>query len=378
MNEAIAAWNSTGTASLVSSAQTNHTTHTAQQHQQVFQRLLALDVEQSVITVCFAANKQDELNGAKKNRQKKPKLGNTTAQVSPVHEQADAALPLAFEKLLMTDNLTESFRETIQGLLVRFQEKLQKDDLLFYAYNTETQTAEHEIEYLHMSDYTSLAEPINTLSLLADMEAFQDRPAFSNGLRFYAIIVQPMQGESIYFFRAYERKRFLRKGVLAILDGGVYERVDAPTCLFDDEIDCICYGGMMFVLGGAKTRFQNMFRFYEDIRQIAHETLDTIQQHVPIQGFDAFVTMCVSDPQKLRKLKRIASKPYLQSVTIDDIKKVITHSKLSIPVVEVNGKEQIVYDEKNKWLILNLLDDNYLESLMTHMHYEVSGKRELS
>ena len=183
MNEAIAALNASATASLVSSAHTNHTTHTAQQYQQVFQRLLSLDVEQSVITVCFAANKQDELNGAKKNRQKKPKLGNTTAQVPPVHEQGDAALPLAFEKLLMTDNLTESFRETIQGLLVRFQEKLQKDDLLFYAYNTETQTAEHEIEYLHMSDYTSLAEPINTLSLLADMEAFQDRPDEVSGKR---------------------------------------------------------------------------------------------------------------------------------------------------------------------------------------------------
>lgn len=374
MNETKVALNSIVTATPMSSA------HTTQQHQHVFQRLLALDVEQSVITVCFAANKQDELNGATKNRQKKRKPENPTTQAPTAYEQGhvDAAAPLAFEKLLMTDNLTESFRETIQNVLVLYHEKLQKDDLLFYAYNTETQTAEHEIEYLHMSDYASLAEPIKTLSLLADIEAFHDRPAFSNGLRFYVIIVQPMQGESIYFFRTYERKRFLRKGVLAVFDGSVYERVDAPTCLFDDEIDCICYDGMMFVLGGAKTRFQNMFRFYEDIRQIAHETLDTIQQHVPIQGFDAFVTMCQSDPQKLRKLKRIASKPYLQSVTIDDIKKVIAHSKLSIPVVEVNGKEQLVYDEKNKWLILNLLDDNYLESLMTHMHYEVSGKRELS
>lgn len=380
MNEAIPSSQSkTQAAQLVPSA------HTTQQHMHVFQHILSLDLEQSVITVCFAAHKQeDELKGAKRNRRKKQQQStqnthNTQAmpEEAAVQRNSDITAPLSFEKLLMTGNLTDSFREMLHERLAQYREKLQRNDLLFYAYTAESQTAEHEIEYIHISDYTSLAEPLKTLSLLADIEAFHDRPAFSNGLRFYAIIVQPEQGEPIYFFRAYERKRFLRKGVLAILDGGVYERVDAPTCLFDDEIDCVCYGGMMFVLGGAKTRFQNMFRFYEDIRQMANETLDTIQQHVPIQGFEAFVNMCQSDPQKLRKLKRIAGKPYLQSVTMGDIKKVIEHSKLSITIVEANGQEQLVYDEKNKWVILNLLDDNYLESLMTHMHYEVSGKREL-
>lgn len=369
MNEATPALNaSTPTAPLVPSA------HTTQQHKTVFQRMLSLDVEQGVITVCFAASKQeDELpstsgaSGVRKSKRKQQQGANNSQPSSS----------LSFEKLLMTDTLTDSFRDTLRSLLSLYRDKLHNDDLIFYAYNTESQMADHEIEYIHISDYTSLAEPLKTLSLLADIEAFHDRPAFSNGLRFYVIVMQTAQGEPVYFFRAYERKRFLRKGILAILDGGVYERVDAPTCLFDDEIDCICYGGLMFVLGGAKTRFQNMFRFYEDIRQMANETLDTIQQHVPIQGFEAFVSMCQSDPQKLRKLKRIASKPYLQSVTMADIKKVIEHSKLAISVVESNGKEQLIYDEKNKWVILNLLDDNYLESLMTHMHYEVSGKREL-
>src|SRR5690348_3167760 len=71
MNEAIPSSNSkTQAASLVPSA------HTTQQHRHVFQRLISLDVEQSVLTVCFAANKQhEELQSAKRKRQKKPRQG---------------------------------------------------------------------------------------------------------------------------------------------------------------------------------------------------------------------------------------------------------------------------------------------------------------
>jgi len=37
----------------------------------------------------------------------------------------------------------------------------------------------------------------------------------------------------------------------------------------------------------------------------------------------------------------------------------------------------VVYDPKNKWVLLRLLDDDYLWSMLTEQSYEVSGKREL-
>jgi hypothetical protein len=43
-----------------------------------------------------------------------------------------------------------------------------------------------------------------------------------------------------------------------------------------------------------------------------------------------------------------------------------------------DGKEMLVYDPKNKWVILNLLDDNYLRSMLTEINYEVTNKHELS
>jgi hypothetical protein len=37
-----------------------------------------------------------------------------------------------------------------------------------------------------------------------------------------------------------------------------------------------------------------------------------------------------------------------------------------------------LYDPADKWVLLKLLDDNYLWSLMTDMAYEVTGKRDLA
>jgi len=38
---------------------------------------------------------------------------------------------------------------------------------------------------------------------------------------------------------------------------------------------------------------------------------------------------------------------------------------------------ELVYDPSDKWVLLKLLDDDYLWSLMTEHSYEVTGKREL-
>ncbi|MEW5814630.1 MAG: Kiwa anti-phage protein KwaB-like domain-containing protein, partial [Spirochaetota bacterium] len=82
--------------------------------------------------------------------------------------------------------------------------------------------------------------------------------------------------------------------------------------------------------------------------------------------------------QKLAKLKNIASKPYLEQITIADLKKVIQKYSLNIEIVRVKGQEMIKFDSSDKWAILRLLDDDYLESVMTGNRYEVNSKRDLT
>jgi hypothetical protein len=48
---------------------------------------------------------------------------------------------------------------------------------------------------------------------------------------------------------------------------------------------------------------------------------------------------------------------------------------LGIKTQKVDGQEMLVFDPKDRWAILKLLDDDYLESALTEQQYEVTGKR---
>ena len=77
----------------------------------------------------------------------------------------------------------------------------------------------------------------------------------------------------------------------------------------------------------------------------------------------------------MRKLKNIATQPYLDSITMADIKKAIAAHNLNIQIVTVNGQEMLRYDPTEQYGILKLLDDDYLQSIMTNKSYEATGKR---
>jgi len=130
----------------------------------------------------------------------------------------------------------------------------------------------------------------------------------------------------------------------------------------------------MFIL--QKENFQRIFHFLEEVEKVAKQTLAQIKLNLPIANFDQFAEACKRNPNKLRKLKNIAKQPYLDRVTMDDIKKVIQMHNLKIPIITTRGgKEMIVYEQSEPWEILKLLDDDYLRSVMTSQNYEVTGKR---
>lgn len=80
----------------------------------------------------------------------------------------------------------------------------------------------------------------------------------------------------------------------------------------------------------------------------------------------------------VKKLNNIAKKPYLSSLTIEDICITIETKGLNINIVNRNGIKKIAYDPQNQWAILKLLDDDYLDSQMTKCSYESNSKRPLN
>jgi hypothetical protein len=189
--------------------------------------------------------------------------------------------------------------------------------------------------------------------------------------------LRPKEGKPALFFRNYSPKKELgRSLLLAItLQDGQYDRLRDKVFLFDKYVDCIGYKGSIYILN--KDRFQKIFKFYEELVKIADAVLKEIESYIPIDDFAAFKASCGGHLQKIAKLKNIAGKPYLKDLTINKIKEVIELYDLPIKTVDDNGDEKLHYDASDKWAILRLLDDDYLESVMTKNRYEVNSKRAL-
>jgi len=154
---------------------------------------------------------------------------------------------------------------------------------------------------------------------------------------------------------------------------GQFSEIRQPVFLFDHYLDCLIYDGVAFVL--RQHDFQRLFRYYEMVAQAAEESLETIRQTIPVANFAQFAESCRGHLQKLAKLKNIAQKPYLARVTMADLRRVIERFELNVVIQELDGQESLVFDPSDRWAILRLLDDDYLESMMTEQLYEVTGKR---
>ena len=132
----------------------------------------------------------------------------------------------------------------------------------------------------------------------------------------------------------------------------------------------------MFIF--SQDRFQKIFQFFEMVKGSAEKVLEKVKEAVPIDNFDAFADSCRGHLQKLAKLNNIASKPYFNKLTMGDIKKVIDkHPNLQSLIIQKDGMEMLSYGGKDKWAILKVLDDDYLDSIMTGQSYEVISKREV-
>lgn len=310
----------------------------------VFKDILGLSLSQCDVEVCLASIQQDQV------------------------------VPL-YMTLELSSEVNAAFREIIRSTLIHYTKEWYKHDLLVRGYAVESKPDEYEVEYLHLAEHDSIARQIEPLASPPDLGTFQEESWFVEGLRFYVIVVKPSNGEPVYFYRYYTPKKLLSQSSFFGIRRGTneYDRVDEPIFLFDQHIDCFSRDNHMFIL--KKENFHYIFRFLEEVIRTAKQTLARIQSHIPIENFDEFARSCERNPSKMRKLKNIATQPYLDSITMADIKKAIATHNLNIQIVTVNGQETLRYDPKEQYGILKLLDDDYLQSIMTNKSYEATGKR---
>lgn len=232
-----------------------------------------------------------------------------------------------------------------------------------------------EIVWVPLSDIEGASNLIADLGRIDQAELFAANDEVVRHLRYYAIVVGTGDRQAV-FLRHYSPKKELRRhaAFALILSKGAYSRVKEKVFLFDDEVDCFSWDGTLFIKN--VTQFQRIFDYFEGLRKKARATLRAIHKRVPIANLEEFETAVTSNSLMLGKLAAIQRKPYLARITITDVERAIQTFKLPVQVVDNGGGKALVYEpsREGRWLILKLLDDDYLDSTMTKEQYEVNSK----
>lgn len=319
------------------------------EHLHALQEILTLDVDACTVEVCIAS--------------------------LPPHE----TMP-EFQRLRLIESLKKDFRNTVSKLILESYKELQLHNLQLLDFEVASKPAHYQIEHLDLTKhpYNNITEQIQPLSRLYGLDTFQEETPFTTNMHFYVIILQPPHGQPIYFYRRYSAKKMLREAaplaIARILGTDEFEQITTPIFLFDEDIDCFSRGTNMFIL--AKGHFYYMFHILDELIESARDILTRIHSRIPIENFDSFASSCTKNKLKMEKLTSIARRPYLDHLTIADMKPVIQRHHLHIKVVRIHGQDMLQFDHNYPWDILKLLDDDYLTSIMTGQAYEVDAKRD--
>jgi Domain of unknown function (DUF4868) len=281
-----------------------------------------------------------------------------------------------FRRVIQSSKLAQAFRDAIDSALEEYKKGMANGDIELHEFAADTEKPEHEIEYLDFFPYDSIKNQVRPIETYMDMPHFEHKEAlFVKNMRFYVIRVQPPRGGTpIYFYRVYSPSQMLQESPFFAmwLQKDLYDDLAEPTFLFERHVDCISYEEHMFIL--QKFNFYRIFNF-EELEKVAREMLDRLEKKDFIHNYRRFKSDCLQDKNKILKLKNISSRPYLDTLTIDDLHNNIQQYNLPIKVEFIGGKKKMLYDPRDRWSILKLLDDSWVESSMTASSYYAKGKR---
>jgi hypothetical protein len=281
----------------------------------------------------------------------------------------------AYHRLRITDTVAAEFNKIVQALLMSQKRRFDGGTVSLRSYDAIAKLDSHEIEHVDLRQHEAVRSQLAGLLDISGLPTFAESDDLVAALRFYVVVVQPDSDVPLLFFRLCSPKMELRQSpkLALFFSKDQYDKFDESLLVFDRGIDCVCCGDDMFIFN--KGRFESIFQFFEMVKEAASETLETIKTTIPIHNFSELEEACLNHLQMLKKLKNIAAQPYLNRITMSDIKKAIEEMDLPLKVERHNGKEKLVFDSSDKWAILRLLDDDYLQSIMTGEKYEVNSKR---
>lgn len=245
---------------------------------------------------------------------------------------------------------------------------------------------DHEIVRV-AEDAVAELEPI-----LVDMDAFDDLDVFdpegavARKAALYVMRTTVDNGQDIHLLRATSPRRRLKrtKKIPAVWSGQVFEVLEDDPVLFDDTFDAYVTGGQIYVLN--QRNFERSLNFMAAAQKAAKGIVKRAIAGLSITNEKEFLDAVAGDVNMISKVRGIAERltdpGYAAAMTTANLLQITqAHPEVDIDWVEtVPGKMELVFhsDVQRRWRILKLLDDDFVQSLVTQLVYESNSKQSLT
>jgi hypothetical protein len=180
-------------------------------------------------------------------------------------------------------------------------------------------------------------------------------------------------GNTFYLIKKVTSSKVIRTGgkLAIIFEGEIFKNLETDVLTMDGTFDAIyCNQILLFE---NKQNFEKAL-LYQDVKQtVAEETLDAIGEIGFIENFEQVKEFLKDDYHSINKLNKIKEKPYFQTLTFADCKRIIEEYEVHIDVDDENNLFNIASKAQAKHFI-KVLNDDYLLSELTSLKYAANSK----
>lgn len=232
-----------------------------------------------------------------------------------------------------------------------------------------------ELQYLPLAEVPDVAAFVETLLQLAPDDVFVDEKDVVRRLKVYAVMVGGSNDPAV-FIRHFGRNKTLGRNKLftVLRKDGVYDRLEDAVLVFDDQVDCVAWAGYLFVQNARA--FRALFQQFVELRERARAASERIVHCVPIANAPEFIEACTNHMQLGEKAYQVSLQAYLGTITVAQLMDINERFDVGVDVDSSTGTARLIFDRSpgGRWKILKLLDDDFLDSPLTEIRYEVNSK----
>ena len=282
-----------------------------------------------------------------------------------------------YRKLNITNDLANEFKTIAESYLNQFINKIKNDEARVIPYDPGYKKEEFEWEKINLSSniYSVIREKISSIPVITNTALLDlSDENFLKSLSYYILQIETIDRGKIQLFRKYIHRKKLVKGtgIRAVFNNGAFKSLDERVITFDEKYDCFEYSGIMYI--SSTTYFHYIFQFYEELANKASEIIDDIVNKIPIENVGELKSLSSRQPAMLAKIYSISRKDYFNEINLDDIQRTIDAFNIGVSIE--NGK--VVFTKDKRWEVLKLLDEDYLDSMMTGNRFVANSKQVLN